>query len=71
MRTKGATSNVWVKMSDLKERFNDNALILVARRFANDNKIQGVAVTGTRETIQASGNQPAVEEIVSVTEIKE
>lgn len=71
MRTKGATSNVFVSLRDLNRLFNDDAVIPVARRFANENHLLGKAMPATEENIKAAGNQPAIEEHIALTEIKE
>jgi len=68
MRTKGATSNVWVSLRALNKLFNEDAMILVARRFAQQNNLIGKAVYATNDTIEASGNQPALEEGCSIQE---
>ncbi len=69
MRTKGATSNVWVTLQQLNERFNESALIPIARRFADENNLLGEAFHATKENLSLAGNQPAIEEKLSITEI--
>lgn len=71
MRTKGATSNVYVTLGQLNKLFNENALIPVARRFADQNHLIGKAIAATTENLAMAGNQPAIEEKVSITEIVE
>jgi hypothetical protein len=69
MRTKGATSCVAVKLSQLNALLKPDAIVYVSRRQADDLHILGEAVRLTDETIKAGGNQPAIEEIISVREI--
>ncbi len=70
MRTKGATSTVAVTLKQLNEMLQPNAIVFISRRQADQLGILGQAVKLTRETIQAGGNQPAVEEIIPVQEIQ-
>lgn len=71
MRTKGATSNVLVSLAQLNHLFNGNAMIPVARRFANENNIYGQAMIANNNNLQAAGNQPALEEKIALQEIEE
>lgn len=70
MRTKGATSNVLVPLSELNKLFQSGALIPVGRRFCDENHIIGIPITATLDNIKAAGNPPAIEEKVSITEIE-
>lgn len=71
MRTKGATSNVLVSLRQLNQQFNPDAMIPIARRFANENGLIGRAIHATDENIKAAGNAPALEEKVSIQEVVE
>ena len=71
MRTKGATSNVAVRLSDLNQVLQPNAIVLVARRQADQLGLIGRANKATEENIVAAGNQPAIEEKCAITEIIE
>ena len=70
MRTKGATSNVLVRLSELNKQFNESAMIPVARRFANENGLIGQAIHATNDNLKAAGNQPAIEEKIAIQEIE-
>lgn len=70
MRTKGATSNVYVPLHVLNGLFNPNALIPVARRFCDENQIRGQPFMATKDNLKAAGNPPAIEEKVSINEIE-
>jgi len=71
MRTKGATSNVLVSLRQLNKLFTEDAMIPIARRFANQNHLLGKAMHATDENLMAAGNQPALEEKIAVTEVVE
>jgi hypothetical protein len=71
MRTKGATSNVLVSLKNLNRLFNAEAMIPVARRFADENGLLGKAMHATDENLRAAGNQPALEERVAIQEVVE
>lgn len=71
MRTKGATSNVTVKLSDLNRLLNQNAVIPIARRFANSIGLVGEAMAATKSNINSVGNQPALEESIALVEVTE
>jgi len=70
MRTKGATSAVAVKLSQLNELLKPDAVVYIWRRQADQLGLIGVATPANEDTLKASGNQAAVEEIVHVEEIK-
>jgi len=55
----------------LNEIFNEDAQILIARRFANQNGLTGKAIYATDDNITAAGNQPAIEEVCSIQEVVE
>ena len=71
MRTKGATSNVLVSLKKLNQLLNPDAMIPIARRFANQIGIRGKAMIATDENLMAAGNQPAIEEKIAITELVE
>lgn len=71
MRTKGATSCVFVRLSDLNKMFGPDALIPINRQFANQNMMQGRAMYATPDNLGAAGNQPAVHEVIPVRELQE
>lgn len=71
MRTKGATSCVYVKLSDLNKMFGPDALIPINRQFANQNMVTGRAMYATDENLKSAGNQPAVQEVIAVRELKD
>ncbi len=71
MRTKGATSNVLVSLRQLNALFNQDAMIPVARRFADQNNLIGKAMQATDDNLKAAGNQPAIEEKIAITEVSD
>lgn len=71
MRTKGATSNVLIRLSELNKQFNEAAMIPVARRFANENGLIGQAIHATNDNLKAAGNAPAIEERIAIQEIED
>ena len=71
MKTKGATSFVFVTLDQLNKFFNGNAIIPISRKFANNNHLLGQAMYATNDNIVAAGNPPAIEEKVSIKEVVE
>jgi len=69
MRTKGATSNVFVTLRQLNELLNEDAIIPVARRFADQLNLLGKPMYTNDESLKAAGNQPAAEEVIPVREV--
>ena len=68
-RTAGSTSCVAVRLSQLNDLLKPDAIVYIWRRQADQMGILGVAEPLNRETLKASGNQPAIEEIIPVKEI--
>jgi len=68
MRTKGATSHIFVSLAELNAKFKPDAIIPIARRFADLNGLNGKAAFATTETMVAAGNQPALEEKIQLVE---
>lgn len=71
MRTKGATSNVLVSLDALNKLFTPNAMIPVARRFADQHNLIGRAMQANDDNLKAAGNQPAIEEKIAIQEIED
>lgn len=69
MRTKGSTSCIAVRLSQLNEVLQPNAIVHIWRRQADQLGLIGKAEQANRETLAASGNQPAIEEVIPVHEI--
>lgn len=70
-RTRGATSCILIKLSDLNQKLGPDATIPVARRFVEQLGLLGKAEYLTKQTLEASGNPPEViEHTVSVNEIE-
>lgn len=68
-RTKGSTSNVQVRLADLNRLLQPDAIILIARRQADQLGLHGKAVYTNSETINAASNPPAIEEKVQIREV--
>ena len=71
MRTKGATSNVSIKLSDLNRLLQPDAVVLIARRQADQLGLTGKGVYASNDEINAAGNQPALVEKIAIQEIVE
>ena len=67
-RTPGATSCIAVKLSQLNQLLQPDAVILVSRRFANQIGLLGKPVSLTNDNLIAAGNPPAVTEKIPVIE---
>lgn len=61
MRTKGATSNVSVKLSDLNRLLQPDAKVLIARRQADQLGLTGKGAYANNDEINAAGNQPVTD----------
>jgi len=71
MRTKGATSHIAVKLSDLTKRLQPDAIVYIWRRQADQLGIGGKADYANNSTLGASGNTIAVEESIVIQEARE
>ncbi len=71
MRTKGATSNIAVKLSQLNSVLQPGAIVWIARRQAAELHLIGVATYATDDNLKAVGNPPAIEEKVTFREVVE
>ena len=71
MRTKGATSIVMVKLSDLTSRLLPDATVYIWRRQADQLGILGKADYANNATLGAAGNPLATEESIEIYETKE
>jgi hypothetical protein len=63
------TSYTWVTLNELNRHFRGDALIPVSRKWLTQNNLSGRPIEMNHATLQASGNQPLVEEI-KITEIE-
>jgi hypothetical protein len=70
-RTIGATSNVLISLKTLNDTFQKNAMIPVARRFADSNGLIGDPLRITNTSLNSSaGDQPEVVEKIEIQEVK-
>jgi hypothetical protein len=60
-RKKGSYSFIRVKLSDLKERFKDSAEIVVSRKWAEGNSLQGTVFVANAQTMESVTTKPTAE----------
>jgi hypothetical protein len=70
-RKKGSYSFIRVKLSDLQERFKDSADIVVSRKWAEGNGLQGQAFVANAQAMEAVTSKPTAQPEDNAPVIKE